>query len=150
MNTRLQTVRRIGLGSIAIGLPVLVGATDTAAADGPGTTSDVIGCWGGTGGSWGMMGGGWGMGGGGGWGMGPGLFGGGTFLWPLLLLGLVALAVYALGNRGGGATERRSGFANDRRTSRRTDPALTELRERYARGELSEEEFERKRRTLEH
>jgi len=151
MIPRYQTVRRIGLKSTAIGLPLLVGATGTAAAHGSGNTGDAVGCLGMGGSGWGTTGGGgWGMAGGSGWGMGTGVLGGGMLLWPLLLLGLIALAVYALGNRGGGTTDRRTGFADDRRTPRRSDPALADLRERYARGELSEEEFERKRRTLEH
>ncbi len=137
MTKRHRTFRRIGLRSIAIGLPILIGATGTASAHGTGGTGDAVGCWGMAGG------GGWGMGGGGGWGMGTGLFGGwGMLLWPLLLLGLVAVLVYALGNRGGGTT--------DGRTARDRDQAMAKLRERYARGELSEEEFEHRRRTLEH
>lgn len=143
MNTLQRTLRRIGLGSIAIGVPLLVGATGTAAAGGSDGIAGSIGCWGtGTGGNWGMTGGGaWGMGGGGGWGMGGGLLGGDMFLWPLLLVGLVAVLVYALSD-GGTATK-------DRRSGRETDRAMAELRERYARGELSDEEFEQRRRTLE-
>ncbi|MFT4891231.1 MAG: putative membrane protein, partial [Halobacteriales archaeon] len=38
---------------------------------------------------------------------------------------------------------------NGRRSGRDTDRAMAELRERYARGELSDEEFEQRRRTLE-
>lgn len=144
MNTLQRTGRRIGLRSIAIGLPLLVGATGTAAASGSDGATGTSGCWGaGTGGSWGMAGGGgWGMGGGSGWGMGPGLFGGwGMLLWPLLLLGLIAVLVYALSDRDAGA--------EDGQTGREGDRALAALRERYARGELSEEEFEQRRRTLE-
>ncbi|MFT4891550.1 MAG: putative membrane protein, partial [Halobacteriales archaeon] len=133
MNTLPRTGRRIGLRSIAIGLPLLVGATGTAAASGSDGITGTIGCWGaGTGGSWGMAGGG-------GWGMGSGLFGGGMFLWPLLLVGLIAVLVYALNDRGKPTNGRRSG--------RDTDRAMAELRERYARGELSDEEFEQRRRT---
>ncbi|WP_435119988.1 SHOCT domain-containing protein [Halolamina sp. C58] len=73
----------------------------------------------------GMMGGGWG-------GMG-GLGGFGMLLWLLLLIGLVLALVYGVG-RGNG--------------SEREDTALAELRERYARGELSDEEFESRRATL--
>ncbi|MFW5895956.1 MAG: SHOCT domain-containing protein [archaeon] len=136
MNTLQRTSRRIGLRSIAIGLPLLVGATGTAAASGGDGITDTLGCWGaGTGGGWGMTGGG-------GWGMGPGLFGGwGMLLWPLLLLGLIAVLVYALSDRDAGA--------KDGRTVREGDRALAALRERYARGELSDEEFEQRRRTLE-
>jgi putative membrane protein len=75
----------------------------------------------------GMMGGGWGdMGG-------LGLFGGGMFLWPFLLVGLVLLLVYR---------------TNREEQTSKTDTALAELRERYARGELSDEEFETRRSSL--
>ena len=75
----------------------------------------------------GMMGGGWG-------GMGGlGLFGGGMVLGPLLLVGLLLLLVY--------------GTNSEEQTSK-TDTALAELRERYARGELSDEEFETRRSSL--
>jgi putative membrane protein len=135
MNTLHRTGRRIGLHSIAIGLPLLVGATGTAAASGSNGIAGTIGCWGTN------LGGSWGMAGGGGWGMGGGgLFGGGMFLWPLLLVGLVAVLVYALSDN--------ENPTSDGRRGRETDRAMAELRERYARGELSDEEFEQRRRTL--
>lgn len=59
---------------------------------------------------------------------GLGVFGGGMFLWPLVLL-----LVYG--------TNRGSQLSGE-------DTALIELRERYARGELSDEEFEARRATL--
>lgn len=71
------------------------------------------------------------MGGSGGW----GFFGGGMFLWPLLLLGLLALLVYGLAD-------------GETNTSSSSDEAMAELRRRYARGELSDEEFDRRKRTL--
>ncbi|RDZ56220.1 hypothetical protein C5B91_19245 [Haloferax sp. Atlit-10N] len=105
-----RTARRLAI----LAVPLLVAATGTAAAMG-----------GGYGG--GMMGGGWG-------GMGGlGLFGGGMFLWPLLLVGLVLLLVY--------------GTTREEQTSKTNTP-LAELRERYARGELSDEEFETRRSSL--
>jgi putative membrane protein len=105
-----RTARRLTL----LAIPLLVATTGTAAAMG-----------GGYGG--GMMGGGWG-------GMGGlGLFGGGMFLWPLLLVGLVLLLVYR---------------TNREEQTSMTDTALAELRERYARGELSDEEFESRRSSL--
>jgi putative membrane protein len=101
-----------------LAVPLLVAATGTAAAHGSGSYGG------------GMMGGGWGgMGGLGGFGM----LGGGMFLWPLLLVGLILLIVYGT-NRQESASE--------------PDKALAELRERYARGELSEEEFENRRSSL--
>jgi putative membrane protein len=101
-----------------LAVPLLIAATGTAAAHGGG----------GYGG--GMMGGGWGgMGGLGGFGM----LGGGMFLWPLVLVGIILLVAYS-GNR----EEQTDG----------TDRALSELRERYARGELSDEEFESRRASL--
>lgn len=112
MNSILELTKATGVKLAVVGIPLLVGASGTVAAHGGG----------GIGG--GMMGGGWGgMGGLGG----LGLFGGGMFLWPLLLIGLVLAVVYGVGNRG--------------RTDQ-PDRVLTELRERYARGDLSDEEFE--------
>jgi putative membrane protein len=74
----------------------------------------------------GMMGDGW------------GLFGGAMGLWGLLWMGLLIAVplyiVYALLNRGSGGNEEQS---------------LSVLRERYARGELSDDEFERRRNQLE-
>lgn len=90
-----------------IGLPLLVAATGSVAAQG------------------GMMGGGYAGG------MGGGFFGGGMLLWPLLLIGLLLALVYGVGQR-----------------DEATDRALTELRARYARGELSDDEFESRRATL--
>jgi putative membrane protein len=74
-------------------------------------------------------------------GMGGGMsgFGWWPLIWSLLLLSVVLIvgyAVYADGRRP--ATERSD-----------TDPALSTLRSRYARGEISEEEFEERRRRLE-
>ncbi|ELY66480.1 SHOCT domain-containing protein [Natronococcus jeotgali] len=73
------------------------------------------------------------MGGWGGW-------GGGWLFWPLVLVGLLALAAVWVGSRDGGSTARARTGEPDR--------ALEELRERYARGDLSDEEFERRRRKL--
>jgi putative membrane protein len=74
----------------------------------------------------GMMGGGW------------GLFGGAMGLWGLLWMGLLIAVplhvVYALLNRGSGGNE---------------EQPLSVLRERYARGELSDDEFDRRRKQLE-
>lgn len=73
----------------------------------------------------GMMGGGW------------GLFGGTMGLWGLLWMGLLiaipAYLLYTFLSRG---------------RDERADPPLTVLRERYARGELSEAEFDRRRERL--
>ncbi len=80
------------------------------------------------GGSYGgdMMGGGW------------GLFGGAMGLWGLLWMGLLIAVplylIYALLNRGSGGNNEQS---------------LSVLRERYARGELSDDEFDRRRKQLE-
>lgn len=64
---------------------------------------------------------------------GVGMVGGGMFLWPILLIGLIVVLVLGLG---------------DHAETGDTDQAMTVLRERYARGELSEEEFEERRRRL--
>lgn len=75
--------------------------------------------------------------GGGGGMMGGGMLGGAMGLWGLLWVGLLvavpAYLVYRLGSRGGRPAQ---------------DP-LSVLRECYARGELSDEEFERRRARLE-
>lgn len=88
-------------------------------------------------GAWstGMMGGGYNgmMGGSGGWGMGGSGFWALGILWPLLLIGLAVGIGYVLVTR----TDR-SG----------QDQALAVLRERYARGELSDEEFASRREAL--
>lgn len=59
------------------------------------------------------------------------------FLWPLLLLGGIAFVVYRAAD---GGSEGSMGNSSD--------PALETLRERYARGELTEEQFEQRRRRL--
>ena len=69
--------------------------------------------------------------------MGPAMMLGG----PLLLVGAPLLVVWLL--HGGGLAEVRS--ARDRP---RGDRALDVLRERYARGELSDEQYDRMRREL--
>ncbi len=71
-------------------------------------------------------------------GSGWGLFGGAMGLWGLLWMGLLIAVplyiVYALLNRGSGGNDEQS---------------LSVLRERYARGELSDDEFDRRRKQLE-
>jgi len=74
----------------------------------------------------GMMSGGWGL-----FGSTMGLFG---LLWMGVLLAVPLYLVYAL---------------TTRPTSERDNDSLSILRERYARGELSDEEFERRRTRLE-
>ncbi|WP_302080549.1 SHOCT domain-containing protein [Salinibaculum rarum] len=75
-----------------------------------------------------------GMMGGSGW----GLFGGAMGLWGLLWMGILLAVplyiVYALLNRESGGSDEQS---------------LSVLRERYARGELSDDEFDRRRKELE-
>ena len=66
----------------------------------------------------GMMGTGW------------GIFGGGMFIWPLFVLGLIVLALYWAGSQ------------SENNNSEQPDPARAELRERYARGEIDDVEFE--------
>jgi putative membrane protein len=72
--------------------------------------------------------------GGGNW----GLFGGAMGLWGLLWMGLLVgvplYLVYSLLDRGSGGTDERP---------------LSVLRDRYARGELSDEEFETRRENIE-
>ena len=72
----------------------------------------------------GMMGTGW------------GIFGGGMFVWPLLVLGLIVLAIYWAGNQ------------SEISSTDQPDPARAELRERYARGEINDEEFDERLQVL--
>ncbi|MBX0286767.1 SHOCT domain-containing protein [Haloarcula salinisoli] len=67
-----------------------------------------------------------------GWGMGWGVW----LLWPALLL-LGGVAAYALYRSADGASN--GGGSDD---------AMSALRERYARGDIDDEEFERRRQTL--
>lgn len=101
------------------------------------------------------------MGGGGqmGNGMGPGGWGFGYgFVGLAVMLFLLGTVVYLLARAFSGASETRSEpmrtdttrqTANRRTTAEESDdPALDELRERYARGEISDEEFERRAQRL--
>ncbi|QKG94343.1 SHOCT domain-containing protein (plasmid) [Halorubrum salinarum] len=114
MTSQFEILRRNGLKTGLVAVPLLVGASGTAAVHGGG-----------------VMGGGWGDMGGLGW---FGMLGGGMLLWTLLLIGLVLALVYGV--------ERGNGTENG-------DTALAELRERYARGELSDEEFDEHKKQLE-
>jgi putative membrane protein len=76
-----------------------------------------------------------GMGGSGG----MGGFGWWPLLWTLLILVVVGLLVVAALDRGGASGTAQTG----------SDDALATLRTRYARGELSDEEFEERRARLE-
>ena len=107
----LQSAARIGRTGLVAGITLLIGATESAVAQG-----------GGVGG--GMMDGSWGM------------FGGWGFLWFLLLLGIIVLAVSMASDNGG------------TQTGGQQDRAQEELRKQYARGELSDDEFEKRRRKL--
>lgn len=118
--TSLRDIPGTTVSKLAVvGVTTVVAASGTAAAHGGS-------------GAGGMMGGSWGgMGGLGGF----GLLGGGMLLWPLLLAGLVLLLIYGAGRDG-------------QTTRTDTDTALSELRERYARGDISDEEFESRRAIL--
>lgn len=118
--TQLTTlVERTARQLTLLAVPLVVATTGRAAAYGG------VGDGGGTMGG-GMMGGGW------------GLFGGGMGLWPLLWMGLVVAIPLALVIT----------LARHRDADTHERP-LSVLRERYARGELSDEEFERRRGALE-
>ncbi|WEL20533.1 SHOCT domain-containing protein [Halorhabdus sp. BNX81] len=88
--------------------------------------------------------GGGGMMGGGGYG-GFGIPGFGLVFWLLLGLGVVGLFAYARDGR----RFRPDTAAGTAPGQEHTDRALETLRERYARGELTDEEFERRRAELE-
>ncbi|WP_340100976.1 SHOCT domain-containing protein [Salinibaculum salinum] len=101
---------------------LLVAATGTAAAMGSGSHSAGT-----------MGGGGW------------GLFGGSMGLWGLLWMGLLIavplVVAYSILTRGTDAGQNRS--------RREAERPLSLLRERYARGDIDEEEFRRRRNQLE-
>lgn len=62
-----------------------------------------------------------------------GMMGGGMLLWPLLLLGVFVWFLTT---------------AQNRQNSRPRGTAINELRERFARGDISEDEFEKRKETL--
>jgi putative membrane protein len=68
------------------------------------------------------------------------MLGGGMFLWLLILIGIIVLVIwwFQQPDRNSPASEPRRGEAS----------AVEILRERYARGEISQEEYEEKRRNL--
>lgn len=70
------------------------------------------------------------------WGFGLG--GMGMFIWLIFIIGLVVALFYQVGNRG----------RNDDRSYNVSKNALEILKERYAKGELSEEEYKKMRRDL--
>ena len=113
MMQSLQSALRTGRTVFVVGITLLIGATGSALAQGG------SGAYGG-----GMMDSGWGM------------FGGWSFLWLLLLVGVVALVVSLIS----GAERTQGGKQPDR--------AYEELRKQYAGGKLSDEEFEKRRRKL--
>lgn len=81
----------------------------------------------------------------GGWGMmGPGMMGGFGWTWLLPILGIifVGLIIWAIV-----ASVRGSNRGKDSDSSK-TDSALEVLKKRYARGEISKEEYEEKRKDL--
>lgn len=98
---------------------LLVAASGTATAHGRGYSGGMMG------GGWGLLGGGMGL-----WG----------FLWMGLLFGLPLLLAYLLLTRGGGRFSEGGG---------KEDRPLSILRERYARGEIDDDEFERRREQIE-
>lgn len=75
-----------------------------------------------------------------------GVFGGWGLLWPVLFLVLVALLLYGLVGGRSPKTDRTTKPVTQ--GSDKVDPALEKLRQRYARGDISEEEFDNRRRTL--
>lgn len=92
------------------------------------------------GGGNGWYGGGWGM-------MGPGMMGsyGGGWWWMLIPMVLVpALVIWAIV-----ALVRGTGWTGGHSSSESGDSAMEVLRKRYARGDISKQEFEEKRRDLE-
>ncbi|MDR5655635.1 SHOCT domain-containing protein [Halodesulfurarchaeum sp. HSR-GB] len=113
--------KRIGLGVLALAGLILLVPTFLSGATG----------------GYGMMGGGYGGMMGGGYGGGMGLLGPFTQLLFLALLVAGAYVLFQAVAGDGGPRPGRSG-----------DAAIEELRNAYARGDISEEEFERRRATL--
>lgn len=74
---------------------------------------------------------------------GGGGLGGVGLLWMVVLLAVPVVFVYLLAKGLSG-----DGRTSDSSPSRTSDEALSMLRERYARGDLSDEEFERRRNRL--
>ena len=74
-------------------------------------------------------------------------WGGGMWLFPLLMFVIVVAAIYLIFGRGRFAPP---WYDNDRNYRRddSSDKALDILKQRYARGEINKEEFEEKKRTL--
>ncbi len=89
-----------------------------------GATGNVLAHEGSAGFGGGMMDGSWGM------------FGGWGFLWILLLIGVAVLVISAVSRN------------NQPQNGGQSDRARDVLRERYARGQLSDEEFEKRQRKL--
>ncbi len=78
---------------------------------------------------------------GGGWGMGPGMMGGygfmGIIFWIVIIVGIIFLVKYLM--QGGGKMGGKGASGNS---------ALEILEQRFARGEIDQEEFETKKREL--
>jgi len=127
--TRLTTnVERTARQLAILAVPLVLATTGRAVAHG-GASDGSATMGGGTMGSGpmggGMMGGGW------------GIFGGSMGLWALFWMGLVvAIPLYLVIT----LARRRDAETNER--------PLSVLRERYARGDRSDDEFERRRATL--
>lgn len=68
------------------------------------------------------------------------MFGGGMLLWSLILIGLVVLAIWWF--------QQQQRNSPDGGTRPGESHAVEILRQRYARGEISQEEYEEKRRNL--
>jgi len=79
------------------------------------------------------------------WMMGPGHFmGGSMFMFPAIMLIVILVAIYAIFGRQG----LQPPGQNSSQVHRPSESALDILKERYARGELSREEFEQMKQTL--
>ncbi|WP_245883190.1 SHOCT domain-containing protein [Halalkaliarchaeum desulfuricum] len=112
----LQSAARTGRTVLVVSLTLLIGATGSAVAQ------VGSGAYGG-----GMMNDGWGW----------GLFGGWGFLWLLLLVGIAAFVVSVMVSVISGSERAQDG--------NQPDQGYEVLRKQYARGNLSDEEFERRR-----
>lgn len=86
---------------------------------------------------WGWYTGGWGM-------MGPGMMGGFGWMWlmPVFSIVLLGLIIWAIVASVRSLSESRGKDAS------KTDSALEVLKKRYARGEISKEEYEEKKKDL--
>jgi putative membrane protein len=73
---------------------------------------------------------------------------GGSWIWPLMLVAGLVVLVWGLMHARSGSSDDRGSRAGHLPQGRSTDQARDILRERYARGEISEDELRERMRVL--